>query len=106
MERELFVKTINAIQKQSYIDIEISKALSKAFPNAYQANLIPNNRILFNALIKVLEVEMNDNEGWIDHYIYGLDFGRDNDKFQIKDKNDKIIPLSSANELYDLLKGE
>lgn len=105
MTRELFVEAINALQSQYLYDIEVSQNLGKAFPDAFTANLLPNNNILSEMLIKILQIETNDLKGrdsWINYFCYELNFGEENYRLKVYD-NDVIVPLSNANDLYDLL---
>ena len=108
MEKELFVKSIEAIQKQIEYDIEVSKNLGKAFPNAFHPNLLPENHLLHNALLEVLKVSMNDTElceygqSWIEYYCWELDFGKENWRLKVTN-NGKEVPMSNAGELYDFL---
>ena len=53
MTKELFVDSINAIQRQTELNIEVSMHLGKAFPDAFEANLMPRNHIIQDALIQV-----------------------------------------------------
>jgi hypothetical protein len=82
--------------------------MSKAFPNAFQANLFPDNEVIKNALIKLLEITMNDiildeyGNSWISYFIYELDFGRKNDSLKVY-INEIERPLSNSGELYDFL---
>ena len=62
MKRETFIEAIEAIENQIRFDIEFSNKLGEAFPNAYTANLLPDNHFVSNALMKVLQDEMNDNQ--------------------------------------------
>ena len=109
MNKELFIEAIDAIQKQVALDIEVSKHLGKAFPDAFEANLLPKNHFLQNALLHVLQVEMNDlqlcehGQSWIEYYCYELDFGRENWRLKAHDENKKEIPLSNPEQLYNLL---
>lgn len=103
MGREVFINAINAIQKQVERDIKISMALSEAYPNAFQANLLPSNDIITDALVKVLKKEMDDNGDWINYYLWELNCGKENHRSIVKDGDGKVIPLSNANELYDML---
>lgn len=108
MKKELFIETIEAIQKQIEFDIEVSKHLSNAFPDAFRANLLPKNDILSNALIKVLKVEMNDLEvcqhgqSWIEYFLWELDFGRENYRLKVT-QDGKEVKMSNASELYEFL---
>lgn len=105
MTKELFVDSINAIQKQIELNIEVSKHLGKAFPDAFEANLLPRNYIIQDALIHVLQVEMNDTNplySWINYFCYELDFGIKNDQLNVH-QNGVEIKMSNAGELYDFL---
>jgi hypothetical protein len=109
MNKELFIEAIEAIEKQIDSDVEVSKHLGRAFPNAFEANLLPDNRYLQDALIRVLQEEMNDTElcehglSWIEYYIWELKFGKENYHLKVT-HNGKEIKMSNASELYDFLK--
>ncbi|MBK7380670.1 MAG: hypothetical protein IPJ03_17065 [Ignavibacteriales bacterium] len=101
MNKELFIGAIEAIQKQIEYDIEVSKHFGKAFPDAFEANLLPNNNILRDALINVLKTEMNDLEdNWIEYFLWELDFGK---KRLDVTQHGKEVKMSNAAELYDFL---
>ena len=108
MNKELFIEAIDAIQQQCKLDSEVSKHLSKAFPDAFEANLLPRNHFLQNALIHVLQVEMNDlqlceyGQSWIEYFLWELNFGHENYRLKVT-KNGKEIKMSNAAELYDFL---
>jgi len=109
MKKETFVEAIEAIEKQIRYDIEVSKKLSEAFPNAYAANLLPDNHFISNMLIKVLKEEMNDNEvckygqGWIEWFCFETDFGNESYRLQAFDENKQIIEMNNASDLYEFL---
>jgi hypothetical protein len=108
MKRKLFVESIEAIKKQIELDIKISKLLSKAFTDAFEANLMPKNHFLQNQLIKVLQEEMNDLElcefgqSWIEYFCFDLDFGKKYKKGCVKD-NGVDIDFSTASHLHEFL---
>jgi hypothetical protein len=104
MNKELFIEAIDAIQKQIEFDIEVSGHLGKVFPDAYEANLLPRNHFLQDALIHVLQVEMNDHhsQSWIEYFLWELNFGQENYRLKVT-QNDKEIKMSTAAELYDFL---
>ena len=108
MDKKLFVESIEAIKKQVQLDIEVAKHLGKAFPDAFEANLLPKNHFLQNALIKVLQAEMNDLElceygqSWIEYFCFELNFGDENYRLKVYSEG-KEIPMSNASELYDFL---
>jgi len=108
MDKELFIEAIEAIQKQLQQDVEVSNYLGKALPDAFEANLMPKNHFLQNALIHVLQVEMNDlqlceyGQSWIEYFCWELDFGKENYRMKVT-QGGKEIKLSNAGELYDFL---
>ena len=102
MTKELFIECIEALSKQVEIDAKVSEHLAKAFPNTYAANLLPDNNILSEIIIKILRTEFNDCCDWINYYCYELDFGKENYRLKVYDK-EKEIPLSIPEDLYNLL---
>lgn len=103
MERELFIDAIKAIEQQISYDIEVSNKLGEAFPNAHTANLLPDNHFICNALIKVLQVEMNDNQRFIEWFCFETDFGKESYRLQAFDEFKKLIKIDNAGDLYDFL---
>ena len=109
IKKEIFVEAINTIERQVKLDRTNSKFLGKIFPNAYSENLIYDNSLLINVLIDVLCETMEDKKEyfddirWIEYFIYELNFGKDNDRLKVYDKNNKEIPMGTPEELYDFL---
>ena len=108
MDKQLFIESIEAIKQQIQLDTEVSKHLGKAFPDAFEANLLPKNHYLQNALLHVLQVEMNDLEScehgysWIEYFLWELNFGEENYRLKVT-QDGKEIKMSNAAELYDFL---
>jgi hypothetical protein len=107
MTKELFIEAIDAIQKQMELDIEVADHLGKAFPDVFEGNLLPKNHYLQNALIHILQVEMNDLEdkkghSWIEYFLWELDFGKENWRLKVT-QHGKEVKMSSAAQLYDYL---
>lgn len=102
MKKESFVRIINAIDAQYSKDKENAKLLEKVFPDS---TIIPSYcDELINSVVDALKSEMNDKkDSWIDYYIYELDFGRENDRLKAYDKYGKELPISTPEDLYDLL---
>lgn len=105
ISKELFVETIEKIKQQHNHDLQCAEKLKDVFPNAFTANLMYENHLIMNQLVKLLQVQLNDeNEhSWIEYFMWELDFGAKNDKYKATDKNGNNIPLLNASELYDLL---
>ncbi len=102
MNKELFVSTINSIQKQLEIDRKNSSMLQEMFPDD-SIYCGYNNSELFNALNKILKESMKDEYDWIDYFMYELDFGEKYYDGCVLDKDKSIIDLSTAENLYEFL---
>ena len=109
MKKELFIKSILAIQCQIQHDIIVAEKLKEAFPNAFKANLLHDNHWLQNSLIENLQIAMNDEfdteykQSWIEYFCWELNFGEDNYRLKVYDKNKKEIPMSTPDELWEFL---
>lgn len=109
MKRETFIMAIEAIDKQYKHDIEISKRLETVYPECYSANMIYNNHFLSNALLQVLQEEMNDIElckhgqSWIEWFCHETDFGRESFRLKSYRKDGSVIKMYTAGDLYDYL---
>ncbi len=103
--REVFVETIEKIRQQYEHDKMCSEKLKYVFPNAFTPNLMYENHLIMNQLVKLLQVAFNDEHehSWIEYFMWELDFGLKNDKLKATDKDGKNIPLSNSSELYDCL---
>ena len=102
MTKELFIATINSIQKQLEIDRKNSSMLQEMFPDD-SIYCGYNNSELFNALNKILKESMKDEYDWIDYFMYELDFGEKYYDGCVLDKDKSIIDLSTAENLYEFL---
>ncbi len=106
MDKNTFIESIEAIKKQEKYDNKVAKYLGKAFPDAFEANLRPNNSFILNQLIKILQIENNDfgdSNSWIDYFCYELDFGKEYKAGMVTDKNDKNIDISTPEKLWEFL---
>lgn len=111
ISREMFIKTLELLDAQMQKDIAFSEGLNKLFPNAHAANLLPDNELLIDATIQLLETSMEDAptdvwqnsmDSWITYFCWELDFGRENYRLPVFD-NQQVVPMSNAGELYDFL---
>ena len=98
MTKNVFIETINFMKTRHDNEIVINNYLSTEFGDAifypysnYEAQMI-----------KVLEDIFSDTGEWISYYIYELDFGRQW-KTGCITEDGKDIPLSTPEELYDML---
>lgn len=99
--KELFIETINEIEKQHRHDSKCSEAFRVILPNDNISNYA--NHWLQNQLVKVLQIAMNDNheDSWIEYYMWELDFGVKYSKGCVKIQG-KDFELRSASDLWDL----
>lgn len=100
MEKELFIETINQIQKQVVHDRKCSEAFDILLPNDYTTGY--DNNILYNQIIKLLQVQMSDEseDSWIEYYIWELDFGKRDGNVYIDGRN---VQLKTPSDLWNLL---
>lgn len=112
MQKDLFIKSIEAIEKQCRHDESGAKKLGEVYSSAFDANLLYDNHHLHNALMEILQVQMQDTElcrfgqSWIEYFCWELDFGRKNDKMKATNADGSNIPLGNAGELWDFLESE
>lgn len=59
---------------------------------------------MFDMIVDILEICFNDKEKWIEYWVMELDFGNKYKDGMIKNGK-TTIPLKTAKDLYDLLKG-
>ena len=101
--KELFVETIEALEKQHRHDQKCSEAFRVILPNDYISNY--KNHYLQNQLVKLLQIALKDNHkhSWIEYYMWELDFGKKyKDGCAIR-KNKTNIDLSNPSSLFDYL---
>ena len=99
--KDLFIKTIDAIEKQYDHDRKCSEAFKVILPNDFISNY--DNHLLQNQLIEILQIAMKDNHlSWIEHYMWELDFGRSWEKGNVT-VGGKDFPLQNVHDLWALL---
>ena len=99
---EVFIQNIEALKKQHDHDRKCSDAFAVILPNDYTSNY--NNDVLYNQLIEILKVAMNDDteNSWIEYYVWELDFGRKFKKGMVK-IYEKDISLKTPLDLWKIL---
>ena len=104
MQKDLFIETIKKLKQQQDHDTECSELLSKIYNDAFTPNLFYDNSFLSEQLVKILQVEMQDDKAtWIEYFIYDLDFGKKKGDNSAWRKDGSVIDLSDAGKLYDFL---
>ena len=106
MKKKLFVETLEKLETQQNKDYKFAEILGQAFPNAFEANLLPDNDMIISQIIKLLEVDMEDENKWIDYFVYELDFGKNYKVGMITNEDKSEIDLSSSTMLWKFLKSE
>ena len=101
MTKELFIETLEKIEKQLKYDSKCHDAFSIILPNDYVSGY--DYSIILSQLIKILEIEFNDESGWIEYFIWELDCGKNYKDYMITDKNNKNIDMSTIESLYEIL---
>ena len=101
--RELFVETINEIEKQYEHDRKCSDAFKVILPNDYVSNYA--NHWLQNQLLKVIQIAMNDDHKYslIEYFLWELDFGKKYKVGCMKNRDGSPIDFSDAGRLWDYL---
>lgn len=103
INKKMFIKTIDSIENQLNHDHKCCEAFNIILPSDYVSGY--DNGRLYDQMIKLLQYLTNDNsdDGWIEYFIWELDFGRKYKKGCCK-INGKDVNLSSSGKLYDVLK--
>jgi len=101
MTKELFIETINAMNKQHQHDVDCTKAFRLILRDDFISGY--DNSIITDQMLKILKTEFDDFNDWIDYYIYELDFGRKYKDGMVTSKNGEIIKLIAPEDLYELL---
>lgn len=110
ISKEEFCKYISILKKQDEKEDLITKAFRQVDEEADVAfiSLYSSERAaILDLLNVVMDTEINPQIGSdIEYFCYDLDFGKvyeSGKKDWIKDENDEIIDLSTAEKLYDYL---
>jgi len=56
-----------------------------------------------DTIVKLLEFIFQDESEWIQYWLWELDFGKEATRLGAFDANNEPIPLSTVNDLYNLL---
>lgn len=91
--KDLFIKIMKDLERQYNKDIVFAEHMGMAFPNAFEANLLPENGILYDAVILLLKKISNvdEDDSMIEYYIWELDFGKKAKEYSINvDNSEKL----------------
>lgn len=101
INKENFVKIINAIQEQREIDRKATEALDSIFIDVVGG--FYDNETLFSVIENYLVDTFKDEGGWLGYFIYDLDFGKDWKDDCCSESDGTIIDISTVEKLYDFL---
>jgi hypothetical protein len=103
--KELFIDTINAIQKQFDHDEKCHEAFEIILPNDFNTGY--DNNIIVCQLIKLLGFMINDESSWIEYFIYDLEFGKKYRDGCVTDQDGTVnIDMSTPEKLFEYLMKE
>jgi len=102
-----FVKILEAHEKQWNLDRENSKLLENTlntlFTNGTNYIIGYNNKAIQDGIIEFLESLFQDTGGWIEYFVYELDYGKDYTPKSVFDETGKPIDLSTSAKLFNFL---
>jgi hypothetical protein len=103
MTKELFIESIEALEKQYKWDEECNQMLEKVFQDS--SMLFYDNHYLSNQLLKILQVEFNDENAlsWIEYFCYERDFGKKKGSDKSVQVGNRYVKFSTPENLYDFL---
>lgn len=100
ISKKQFSDAIEAIKKQFDHDRNCAEKIKEVYKDAFQANLLYDNSFVVAGILKLLKDIFKDEAGWIEYFIYEMDFGS-------KDlgvwRGEIKVDLSDAGKLYDFL---
>lgn len=99
ISKKSFLKIIDFIRERNDKEVEIQKLFKEEFTDAI---FYPYCKYE-NLLVNLLEELMEDQEtNWISYYCWEKDFGRD-ETLEVFDKEGNKIPLSTAEDLWNMI---
>ena len=110
MTKEQFVMAMDAIEQQDKADLQFAENMQVCFPQACTTELRVESVFLLNALITLLQEQMNDTDEnankvgtWIDWWMYESEFGKTAKAYE---KDGTRIPMATAGDLWEFLNKE
>lgn len=98
--KEKFIETINGLKGYDNFEDKLNNLIHK-----YGEGYVIFSDISF-LLIETLEKMYEDDNGWISHFCYDLEFGRKYKPGMVKERNGDEIKLQTPEDLYNLLMHE
>lgn len=98
LQKEEFVKAIQAIQEQEKLEEKLGELFQAMCPDNYWLSSCTN---LIEAFVSVLESEMQDENRWIQWWLYE---DVEHVVSWMEDGKEQSIIIDTPEELYDFLK--
>lgn len=100
MNKDLFIQTIETMEKLNS-EQEAFNNLLRVVDSEFGGGYIHNKTI--SLLADLLKEFTNDQYDYISYYLWEIDFGREYYDGCITDSDGSIIPLRTAEDLYNLI---
>ena len=98
MSKESFCEVMNGYKSMFDFTDEMNELFDKY---KVDGNIYPP--LCTSTVIDLLEFIFNDENQWINYWIFELEFGKDYEDGDAKDADGSNIPLKTVEDLYDLL---
>lgn len=100
MNKKEFCIYLRLLEEQMNLDSENSKHLNKVFNNLSAYDLLYNNQKLIDGYIELLKMFIDDDDDFIDYFIYECNFGSKEGWVTFKEIK---YSLKTPEDLYDFL---
>ena len=100
ISKENFIEYMNFIKKMNDSENRIYDVLSEEITDFQGGFLYSKYETMF---VRLLREVMNDENDWIDYFLYDLDFGRAWKEGAITEADGTDIMLSTPEDLWNLL---
>ena len=97
LQKEQFVKAIQAIQEQEKLESQLGELFQAMCPDNYWLSSCTN---LIDAFVSVLESEMQDNNQWIQWYLFE---DCEHKVSWMEEGEEQSITIDTPEDLYDFL---
>ena len=98
LSKEVFINVIEDVKRKCDYQSELNDFFRNHGADGYIFQPDCSESVLL-----LLEHIFKDKDGWISYYCFELDFGRNWKAGMITSKDGQDIPLSTPEDLYDLL---
>lgn len=100
MTKEFFIESVEKLDAQFRHDQKCLDAFSVILNDSYISGY--DNSIVTEQFLKILKEAVNDKNGWIEYYVYELEFGRGYRDGCVT-INGENVSLKTATDLWDII---